>query len=302
MTYGQLASAAAGGLILPFIGSAHQDVLSGWNRLWLVFGGGLVLLSAVQAFRKWRFEQEGSYRNAFARVPRPAVAEAAVESTSRARRQLWRYLPLAVIVVGGAFIAFTAAGKRLAQTPGFWSVVIVACGGWSLFTVAQGFAKGQIEPFARGFYNTYQRDTQPKRFWASMAWNAIFGCLCLWMAYQMNGQMAARALEGQCFDQRSAHVPSDDLAACNKLIEKRPSSSPYTVANLLVARGIAYRREGEYRRSLEDFSEAIHLEPNYSLAYYDRAIMYRELGDKQRATSDFEVAFRLDPKLLKSLQ
>ena len=39
MTYGQLAGAAFGGVMIPFIGSSRQDLFSGWNRLWLVFGG-----------------------------------------------------------------------------------------------------------------------------------------------------------------------------------------------------------------------------------------------------------------------
>lgn len=63
ITYGQLASAAFGGVMIPFIGSSRQNVFLGWNRLWLVFGGALVLLAAVQAFRKWRFEQEDWFGN-----------------------------------------------------------------------------------------------------------------------------------------------------------------------------------------------------------------------------------------------
>lgn len=69
MTYGQLAGAAFGGVMIPFIGSSRQDVFSGWNRLWLVFGGAFVLLAAVQAFRKWRLEQEDSYSNVIPHSP-----------------------------------------------------------------------------------------------------------------------------------------------------------------------------------------------------------------------------------------
>jgi hypothetical protein len=58
ISYGKLAAVAAGGIVLPFFGSNRHDVFSGWNRLWLVLGAALVLLAAVQAFRKWRFEAE----------------------------------------------------------------------------------------------------------------------------------------------------------------------------------------------------------------------------------------------------
>ncbi len=101
---------------------------------------------------------------------------------------------------------------------------MIGCGGWSLFTVARGFSKGQIEPFARGFYNTYEREAQPKRFWASMAWNSIFGCLLLWLAFVTNGQASAEAAERQCYDQHNAFSAQEELAACNKLISKSNES------------------------------------------------------------------------------
>ena len=185
ITYKQLGTAALGGLALPFLISSREDAFSGWNRLWLVFGGALVLIAAVQAFRKWRFEQKDPYKNIIpgsSSIIDPSPAE---DDASSAKSQIWRYVPLALIVGGGAFIAFTPAGKKLANTPIFWPLVMIGVGGWSLFSVVHGFTKGQIEPFARGFYYTYQRETQPKRFWTSMAWNGFFGCLCLWVAFTM---------------------------------------------------------------------------------------------------------------------
>lgn len=58
-SYGTLVGAGAFGAILPFmmaLGRNPVDVLHGWGRLWLAFGAALMLLAAVQAFRKWRFE------------------------------------------------------------------------------------------------------------------------------------------------------------------------------------------------------------------------------------------------------
>jgi hypothetical protein len=183
LTYRQLAAAAFGGVMIPFFGSSRQDVFSGWNRLWFAFGCALVLLCAVQAFRKWRFEQEDSYSNVIPPRSDRDRTERARDSTPPKKKQLWRYLPIAVILLGLAFIAYTSAGKQLAKEPSFWPMLMIGFGGWSLFTVVRGFSKGQIEPFARGFYNTYRRETQPKRFWASMTWNGIFGCLCVWLAF-----------------------------------------------------------------------------------------------------------------------
>jgi hypothetical protein len=115
MTYGQLAGAAFGGLMIPFIGSSRQDVFAGWNRLWLVFGGGLVLFAALQAFRKWRFEQENLFRSAMPRQTKPDITEPLEASATAPKKWYWRYLPLAVIVVGFAFVTYTPAGKQLAK-------------------------------------------------------------------------------------------------------------------------------------------------------------------------------------------
>lgn len=58
ISYGQLAGVAVMGAILPFTLRSHPDLFHGWGRLWLVFGAAIVLVAAVQAFRKWRFEAE----------------------------------------------------------------------------------------------------------------------------------------------------------------------------------------------------------------------------------------------------
>lgn len=57
ITYGQLALGAAMGVGLVWKQSSETDVLHGWGVIWLLIGGGLILLSAVQIFRKWRFHQ-----------------------------------------------------------------------------------------------------------------------------------------------------------------------------------------------------------------------------------------------------
>lgn len=57
-SYGQLAMVAMAGVILPFMLTTRFDVFHGWGRLWFASGGALILLAAVQAFRKWRFESE----------------------------------------------------------------------------------------------------------------------------------------------------------------------------------------------------------------------------------------------------
>ena len=43
-------------------------------------------------------------------------------------------------------------------------------------------------------------------------------------------------------------------------------------------RGIAYGDLGQYERAIEDWDEAIRLDPQYGNAYYNRGIAYGYLG------------------------
>ena len=58
-------------------------------------------------------------------------------------------------------------------------------------------------------------------------------------------------------------------------------------------RGIAYKKLGEYRRAIQDLDQALRLDPGDADAYYTRGFAYESLGDYERATSDWEQAFRI---------
>lgn len=294
ITYSQLGTAALGGLAFPFLATKHGDLFSGWNRLWLVFGGGLVLLAAVQAFRKWRLEQADADRRVVRRPSSPGINAEPGNSTSLSKSHLWRYFPFAIMVFGLLFIAYTRAGQRLAKVPSFWSILMIGCGAWALITVARAFANGQIEPFARGFYNTYERETQPKRFWASVAWNTIFGCFCIWLAFEMVTPAQSQSTSedvNRCFD---THViaPQDELAACNRLLANRNAQS---AVPLYVGRSFAYTRIGDHQRAIDDLTEALHEKPDDAGHLYWRGVEYYRAGNPERAIQDLSDAIRLQP-------
>jgi hypothetical protein len=304
ITYGQLAIAALTGLAFPFLGSSRHDVLSGWNRLWLLCGGAILLLAAVQAFRKWRLEQEDSCRNVIPQSSSREGVEAADDTSSRSKGQLWRYVPLAVILLGLAFIAYTPAGKEIARRPSFWPILMVGFGAWALSTVIRGFTKGQIEPFARGFYNTYGRELQPKRFWASMAWNAVFGCFLLWGALHMAQQNGPSSVQDRCYDEENTYSQQDVTTACEQMlkestaeIRKQPDD-----ADAYFNRGYAYEHAGELGQAIADFSAVIRLTPNRADAYYYRWAAYKDLGDDKQAAADLESLTRLNPKFAAALR
>jgi tetratricopeptide (TPR) repeat protein len=51
----------------------------------------------------------------------------------------------------------------------------------------------------------------------------------------------------------------------------------------------------DYDKAISDFTEAIKLDPNYAIAYFDRGMVYDETKDYDKAISDYTQAIRLDP-------
>jgi len=58
-------------------------------------------------------------------------------------------------------------------------------------------------------------------------------------------------------------------------------------------RGIVYQKLGQLEWALEDYDEAIHLNPEYAYAYNNRGLAYKELGQKAEAIADFEKSITL---------
>ncbi|WP_454885914.1 hypothetical protein [Sphingomonas oryzagri] len=193
----------------------------------------------------------------------PDGAEIGERSSRRFR------LNLAIVLALGALAVFifTPAAEQFARSPAFMPILMTACGGWALTTVWRGIVTGRIQPFAKGFYRTYERGAQPKRFWASLGWNAIFGCMCLWIAFKVNEQGA----DDRCYDSRNAYSAQEEMTACNRAIGggKRDRGD---MAALTEARGSAYYRLGDYRRALNDYTAAIQLGSQESSSFYNRAL------------------------------
>jgi len=60
-------------------------------------------------------------------------------------------------------------------------------------------------------------------------------------------------------------------------------------------RGLTYHRLGQNQRAIEDYDKAIQLDPNDALAYGSRGYAYGHLGESQRAIEEYDKAIQLDP-------
>jgi tetratricopeptide (TPR) repeat protein len=60
-------------------------------------------------------------------------------------------------------------------------------------------------------------------------------------------------------------------------------------------RGNAYVRKGDYDKAIDDYNEAIHLDPKYARAYCNRGVAYDLKGEHENALADYSEAIRLAP-------
>lgn len=75
-------------------------------------------------------------------------------------------------------------------------------------------------------------------------------------------------------------------------------SGDYSGVDLAAAysnRGIAYSSLGEYGRAIEDYDEALRIDPKHRNAYNNRGVSYDNLGDYHQAIKNFDEALRIDP-------
>jgi tetratricopeptide (TPR) repeat protein len=65
--------------------------------------------------------------------------------------------------------------------------------------------------------------------------------------------------------------------------------SPITIAALLITTG------GDYDRAIADLDQAIRLDPQYAIAYFNRGTAYGAKGEFDHAIADYDEYLRIDP-------
>jgi tetratricopeptide (TPR) repeat protein len=59
-------------------------------------------------------------------------------------------------------------------------------------------------------------------------------------------------------------------------------------------RGNAYQSKGDYQRAIQDYDEAIRIDPEAALAFNNRGSAFQHMGNYDRAIQDYDQAIRLD--------
>src|SRR5689334_20148740 len=85
------------------------------------------------------------------------------------------------------------------------------------------------------------------------------------------------------------------LSCASQQLNTPPSSasSPLDTAQAYLQRGDSYADRHEYDRAIADYTQAIHLQPEYAEAYNNRGYAYYWQGQYPNAITDYDRAIAL---------
>ena len=93
-----------------------------------------------------------------------------------------------------------------------------------------------------------------------------------------------------------------EMPTINPDLEEWMSVIPYDQAAIEhFAKGLDYSDSGKFDLSIEEFNQAIAIEPQFALAFLMRGMAYLELGETLKGGADFERALELDPSLAETI-
>ena len=233
------------------------------------------------------------YRH-FAHSPsRRDITQPPVDLGWRSSRHAMRSVAMLIVLLALAVFIFTPAAAELAQQRSFWPLLLAVGGAFVLWTVTRDIRSGSIEPLVRHLNRTFERRTQPKRFWASAIWNTLVGCGCLWGAFAIHEQDVEQDIRNGCWN--ALEAPRAALPACDAWLDGRIDLEAGERRDLLLNRGIAHYQLKRYKEAVADYSAAIREDPTFVHAHYNRGLAYHALGDDARARSDYGRAIQLQP-------
>jgi tetratricopeptide (TPR) repeat protein len=120
----------------------------------------------------------------------------------------------------------------------------------------------------------------------------IEGCTAVIQSNQDPPQKLATAFDNRGVAYRLKGEYDHALQDYEQAIRLNPDN-----ANAFNNRGIIYRIKGNYDHAIADYDEAIWLKnSDFPAAFYNRALAYDDKGEYDRALTDFDVVMRFDEK------
>jgi lipoprotein NlpI len=120
----------------------------------------------------------------------------------------------------------------------------------------------------------------------------LLPAIALFLACALTNPCWAQSSDADgCFKETD---PDLSLKNCTQAIDSG-SLSPRNLAVAFNYRGVAYYHKGDYDHAIQDFGQAIRLNPNYAQAFNHRALSYKFKGEFDRAIQDYDQSIRLSP-------
>jgi tetratricopeptide (TPR) repeat protein len=119
--------------------------------------------------------------------------------------------------------------------------------------------------------------------WVPFVWALVFGVVLVvanFLSMPLNERRASRAFRSRDY--------AGAVALYRKLVEERP------LARYWAFLGAALGADERHEEGVDASTKAIELDPEYGLAYYNRALILRRLGRNSRATKDLKRALATD--------
>lgn len=118
---------------------------------------------------------------------------------------------------------------------------------------------------------------------------------CLIMMSFFLASSVARAAGSDCWEKTGEAA----IQACSKIINSKQASDQSDRAQTLSLayfhRGNAYFVKRNYDRAIDNYDDAIRLNPKYLKAYHIRGNAYYLKGFYEKALADFDQVIHLDP-------
>lgn len=186
---------------------------------------------------------------------------------------------LSMSIVTAIFL-FSPAANDLVKSDRYLPSVLAAVGFAAVSTTIAGLLSGKVQPWVKGA-DSYLRQKQPKRFWASVGWNIVLGSALLWGGWSSYSRLE----RDRCINPGEGRPPARAIAACNAILA-RPISADER-ATILRARGVRHHQMSNYSKAISDYSEAIAIDRTDRLSIYNRALAFNQVEDFDSAIRDY---------------
>src|SRR5579863_4544332 len=106
--------------------------------------------------------------------------------------------------------------------------------------------------------------------------------------------LQASQTQSENWKQCTSDDPEQSLRACSALIQSGHEKG-ISLAKAFYDRGLAYVRKSDYDRAIQDYDQALRLNPTFADALYSRGSAYANKNDYDHAIQDYDQALQLSP-------